>query len=362
MNTIKTSLILLVYCTAITAQNNNNMEKLTQAVIKQDTVFLKENLTSENINVIYNFSVIHTMNVHLNDGTERSVFFHENEKGTLLHLTAWYNLPISTKILIEKGADVNAKDEKGRTPLEVAVNRYDVVTYPVQKVLIENKADMNFYVNKFFLDAPLLYFYIHWEQFELAELAIENGADVNMKTKDGESILKFAERRGTPKIVSMLQNNNHKLNEKWTANYKMEDTESQKTGAIEIEFHPDGTFRYDEQHPDESVSYANGTYYYREKTGEIFVHVESGGYDWIARQATETTPPLYWGEVYSNYQLYFKITKRSYSTVTVIEHINSNHEGVSNTAIWKENNGSYSLIAIDQNMMKEKQYTVSFSI
>ena len=35
----------------------------------------------------------------------------------------------------------------------------------------------------------------------------KNGADVNMKTKDynGDSILKFAERRGTPAIVSKLK-------------------------------------------------------------------------------------------------------------------------------------------------------------
>ena len=98
------------------------------------------------------------------------------------------------------------KAKKGCTPLEVAVNRYDVVTYPVQRVLIENKANMNFYVKKYFLNEPLLFCYIHWRQFELAELAIENGADVNMKTKDyGDSILKFAERRGTPAIVSKLK-------------------------------------------------------------------------------------------------------------------------------------------------------------
>ena len=163
------------------------------------------------------------------------------------------------------------------------------------------------------------------------------------------------------KNISEMQSKQHismeaKLNEKWTASYKTEDTEPQKTGAIEVEFRPDGTFRYDERHPGESVSYANGTYYYMEQTGEIFVHVESGGYDWITHPATETMPPLYWGEVYSNYQFYFKITKRSDATVTVIEHI-SNDEGVSNTAIWEENNGAYSLIITDQSMMTERQYT-----
>ena len=166
----------------------------------------------------------------------------------------------------------------------------------------------------------------------------------------------------TNKSISEAQSKQHipmgtnKLNEKWTTSYKTDDAESQKTGAVEIEFRSDGTFRYDERHPGESVSYANGTYYYIEQTGEIFVHVESGGYDWITRQATKTTPPLYWGEVYFNYQFYYKITKRSDSTVTVIEHINSNHEGVSNTVIWKENNGNYSLTATDHSMMKERQY------
>ena len=201
MNTIKISLFLFLCCTTISAQKNKNMYKLTQAVIEQDIEFLKENLTPENVNTIYDFSVVHTMNVHLSNGTERSDFYNEDEKGTLLHLTAWYNLPVSAKFLIEKGADIN----EGRTPLEVAANSYDVITYPVQRVLIENKANMDFYVKKHFLNEPLLFCYIHWRQFELAELAIENGADVNMKTKDGGSILEFAQRRGTPKIVSMLK-------------------------------------------------------------------------------------------------------------------------------------------------------------
>jgi FOG: Ankyrin repeat len=207
MNTTKISLFLLLCCASCAAKNDNNMDKLIQAVIEQDKAFLEKNLTSKNINTICDFSVIHTMNIHLSDDTEHSEFINDDEKGTLLHLTAWYNLPISAKILMEKGSDVNAKDAQGRTPLEVAANRYDVVTYPVQRVLIENKADMNFYVTKNFLNEPLLFCYIHWRQFELAELAIENGADVNMITKDygGDSILKFAEQRGTPKIVSMLK-------------------------------------------------------------------------------------------------------------------------------------------------------------
>ena len=63
--------------------------------------------------------------VHLLDGTERSKFHTENRKGTLLHLAARRNLPVSAKILLEKGARVNAKDKEEHTPLEVAVNHSD---------------------------------------------------------------------------------------------------------------------------------------------------------------------------------------------------------------------------------------------
>jgi len=197
-----------------TGQNNNSLkmnskskiqDELIQAVRMQDEIFLKKNLSPKNVNKIYDFPVVHTMNIHLANGGERLEFFDDNEKGTLLHLAAWDNLPISAKILLENGADIDAKDAERRTPLEVAANRYGVATEAVQKVLIENKANMDFYVTKFLRNAPLLFIYIWDENFEMAKLAIENGADVNMTLKDGGSILEFAERHGTPEIVSMLQ-------------------------------------------------------------------------------------------------------------------------------------------------------------
>jgi ankyrin repeat protein len=192
------------------------MNELIQAVIKQDVAFLKKNLTSKTVNANCDFPVIQLMNVHLLDGTERTDSMYVDEQGTLLHITAWYNLPRSAEVLVEKGADINAKDAQGRTPLEVAVNnRSSMLTDPVQRVLIEHGADMNFYVTAYFLNEPLLFAYIHWGKFELATLAIEHGADVNMKTNGRTTIIEFAEERGTPALVEKLKAKGAKGNDNY---------------------------------------------------------------------------------------------------------------------------------------------------
>ena len=173
-------------------------DPIINAIMGQDEEFLKQNLSLEIVNKQYNVPV-GTIHKTYRSGESDSPIL---GKGSLLHLATFYNLPKSAKILIEKGADVNAIDSEGRTPLQAAVIASLYNTIDIQKVLIENKADMNFYTNR---QVPLLYQYIWNENYDLAELAIENGADVNMKTEDGGSILEFAERRGTPKIVSMLK-------------------------------------------------------------------------------------------------------------------------------------------------------------
>jgi len=209
MKTLRTLLILFI---ALTLSSYNGQSKssimktkmqdslMIAAILEQDEDFLNQNLSRENVNKRYNVPV----------GTMRSWgdFGEMNHpiggEGTLLHLAAYYGLPNSAKILIEKGAEVNAKNSEGLTPLQTAVSIYLSGTEDVQKVLIENKADMNFYVNMQ-PQVPLLFQYIWWNAYDLAKLAIENGADVNMRTSDGGSILEFAERRGTPEIVRMLR-------------------------------------------------------------------------------------------------------------------------------------------------------------
>jgi ankyrin repeat protein len=86
---------------------------------------------------------------------------------TPLHFAASYGkLDIAT-LLIEKGANVNAKNKIGGTPLcSSAMGKGDFL--------------------------------------KVANLLIEKGADVNVRTNDGSSILHFAVLNGQPKMIELL--------------------------------------------------------------------------------------------------------------------------------------------------------------
>jgi uncharacterized protein len=100
---------------------------------------------------------------------------------------------------MDKGADVNARDDKGFTALMLA-SSYGKIE--VAKLLVGKGADVNAVNN---LGSTALIGAVIFGHAEVASLLISKGADVNIKDKKGYSALSIAKIQGYPEIVSLLQ-------------------------------------------------------------------------------------------------------------------------------------------------------------
>ena len=99
---------------------------------------------------------------------------------TPLHYSAYYGHPEIVRALIEAGADMNVKYEGRATPLHMSADVYDAVGVPeVIRALIEAGADVNAKTDG---GKTPLHVSAHNENLEVVRYLIDNGADVNAKT------------------------------------------------------------------------------------------------------------------------------------------------------------------------------------
>jgi len=120
---------------------------------------------------------------------------------TPLMMAAYDGYTEIAKLLIEKGAEVNAKGgvDMDMTPLIYAASqdRADMV-----KLLIENGASVN--VKTKYGWTPL-FFAASRGKVDIAKLLIDKGADVNVKVSTGETALSEAEQKGFGDMVKLLR-------------------------------------------------------------------------------------------------------------------------------------------------------------
>ena len=118
--------------------------------------------------------------------------------------------------LLQEGANINARDERGRTPVMAAThgNRVDTVA-----ALIQAGADINIRDNR--LDNPFLYAGAEG-LLDILKLTIAAGADTRLTNRFGGTALIPAAERGHVAVVEELLTHsnvdvNHVNNLGWTA-------------------------------------------------------------------------------------------------------------------------------------------------
>lgn len=105
------------------------------------------------------------------------------------------------KLLIEKGADVNAKNNNGQTALMYASREGDL---EIAKYLVENGTDINAKDSDWGYTA--LIYAAEYVNLEIVQFLIESVADVNIKNNDGKTALDFAEENNYKNIIELLKN------------------------------------------------------------------------------------------------------------------------------------------------------------
>lgn len=121
--------------------------------------------------------------------------------GTLLMLAADGDLSV-LKFLIGRGADVNLKDDEGKTALMKAVESFQAANLSNVKYLIDHGADVNAVNNK---GETALIIAVKKGDEEMTRVLLEKGSPVSVKDREGKSAWTCAVERANPALVSLLE-------------------------------------------------------------------------------------------------------------------------------------------------------------
>lgn len=114
---------------------------------------------------------------------------------------AWAANAQIARLLIDAGADVNAKDRTNETPLTEACQAFQKTE--VIKVLLEHGADTTIISD--FMCYNALMWAVWANNIEAVKILIEHGADVNAENECGKTPLSIAKEKGYQEIITLLK-------------------------------------------------------------------------------------------------------------------------------------------------------------
>jgi ankyrin repeat protein len=146
------------------------------------------------------------------------VSFSSDGSGSGKEVSATSKVPLVAELLIAKGADVNAKNNEGVTPLIWAIAKRKP---SLAKLLIKNGADVNVAITNGDLEGSTPLHFAAGESdsggdLETANELIAAGAKIDTKNKDGQTPLYVAAINGLDAIVDLLLQKGAEINAKDT--------------------------------------------------------------------------------------------------------------------------------------------------
>ena len=117
---------------------------------------------------------------------------------TALHIAVLCNRPANTILLLDNGADLEARDSGDQTPLCIAARKSaeDIV-----RILLDRGANVNAYSN---LGHTALHFSLEEGNFNVAKILFEHGAKINPKEIEGEYALLAAAHASDLDMIRLL--------------------------------------------------------------------------------------------------------------------------------------------------------------
>jgi ankyrin repeat protein len=147
---------------------------------------------------------------------------------TVLHVAASKGLLESARALIQAGADPNAVDDSGATPLTSGIR--NGVGIPMFRLLLESGSDPNKVPKG---DWTPLHMAVGWGKADLVELVLAKGGKFDSEA-DGRPILTTAASSSTPEVIEVLIANGADPNEATSAgNTPLHIAAIQGTGVVD---------------------------------------------------------------------------------------------------------------------------------
>ncbi len=106
------------------------------------------------------------------------------------------------RLLLEKGANPNARTQQGETALEIVIARDDKESAPMADALIAKGVDIN---SKDKNGESLIVVAIKYKQTQIAKELLLKGAKYNINTLAGFPLIDFARQSGNLEIVKVIQ-------------------------------------------------------------------------------------------------------------------------------------------------------------